>query len=125
MSMVWRLSFNNPLLGLAKVRWGGDITRLAMSLVNKSTWLSDWTYMVFYILAIQPKGKPNDPASASTSARLHPRCRCRCRTLAQSPWHKSNMDKFFCRRCRTPYITSSYVGRLLSIVTDDPAEFEK
>ena len=26
MSMVWRLSFKNPLLGLAEVEWGGGIS---------------------------------------------------------------------------------------------------
>lgn len=31
-----------------------NVTRQAMSLVNKSTWLSFWTYVVLYILAIRP-----------------------------------------------------------------------
>lgn len=31
-----------------------NVTRQAMSLDNKSTWLSDWTYVALYILATRP-----------------------------------------------------------------------
>ena len=67
-----------------------------------------------HLTITKPKGKPTDPASPSSSVLLHLRCGCRCRTVAQSPWHNSNMDEFFCRRCRTPCISSSYTRSMLS-----------
>jgi hypothetical protein len=51
--------------------------------------------------------------SASTSTFFHPRCRCKCKILTQSPWHNSNMDELFCKRCKIPYISSSYARSLL------------
>ena len=59
-------------------------------------------------------GKPSGPRSAFAYAFFHPRCICRCKILAQSPWHNSNVDELFCKRCRTPCISSSYAGSLLS-----------
>ena len=47
MSMVWRLSFKNPLLGLAKVSWEGGISMVSplKKVMSTRPWYTRWQRM--------------------------------------------------------------------------------
>jgi hypothetical protein len=63
------------------------------------------------------KGKATHPASASSSALLHPRCRCGCREVPYSTWHNSNVDEEISSRCKTPCIPRFMQGACYKLKT--------